>query len=102
MLIDVCLAPFLMNHIWAAHSRGLAVATIEEQLKEIQAEIDKTQKNKATMHHIGKLKAKIAKLKIQREKTIAHQKASGPAKGFEVKKSGDVTFDIVFFPIVVN
>ena len=61
------------------------MATIEDQIKEIQAEIDKTQKNKATEHHIGKLKAKIAKLKIQREKVIQHSKASGPKKGFEVK-----------------
>ena len=52
------------------------MATIEDQIKEIQAEIDKTQKNKATEHHIGKLKAKIAKLKIQREKVIQHSKAS--------------------------
>ena len=36
------------------------MATIEEQIADIQAEIDKTQKNKATEHHLGKLKAKIA------------------------------------------
>ncbi|GIS43910.1 MAG: hypothetical protein Ct9H90mP16_09800 [Candidatus Poseidoniales archaeon] len=41
------------------------MATIKEQIAEIQAEIDKTQKNKATMHHIGKLKAKIAGVKAQ-------------------------------------
>ena len=38
------------------------MATIKEQIADIQAEIDKTQKNKATMHHLGKLKAKIAAL----------------------------------------
>ena len=76
------------------------MATIEEQIKEIQAEIDKTQKNKATEHHIGKLKAKIAKLKIQREKIIAHSKSGGPKKGFEVKKSGDATVALVGFPSV--
>jgi len=76
------------------------LATIEEQIAEIQTEIDKTQKNKATMHHLGKLKAKIAKLKLQREKTIAHTRASGPAKGFEVKKSGDATVALVGFPSV--
>ena len=37
--------------------------SIEEQIKEIEDEIHKTQYNKATSHHIGKLKAKIAKLK---------------------------------------
>ena len=76
------------------------MATIEDQIKEIQAEIDKTQKNKATEHHIGNLKAKIAKLKIQREKVIQHSKASGPKKGFEVKKSGDATVALVGFPSV--
>jgi ribosome-interacting GTPase 1 len=34
-------------------------STIEEQIKAIQEEIDKTQKNKATEYHIGKLKARI-------------------------------------------
>ena len=76
------------------------MATIEEQIKAIQAEIDKTQKNKATEHHIGRLKAKIAKLKITREKAQAHAKASGGGKGFEVKKSGDASVALVGFPSV--
>ena len=63
------------------------MATINEQIADIQAEIDKTQKNKATEHHVGKLKAKIAALKAKQEKAAAHAKSSGPAKGFEVKKS---------------
>lgn len=76
------------------------MATIQEQIEAIQAEIDKTQKNKATEHHIGRLKAKIAKLKMQREKAQAHAKASGGTKGFEVKKSGDATVALVGFPSV--
>ena len=79
---------------------GGSMATIQEQIEAIQAEIDKTQKNKATEHHIGRLKAKIAKLKMQREKAQAHAKASGGAKGFEVKKSGDATVALVGFPSV--
>ena len=63
---------------------GLDLATIKEQIELIRAEIDKTQKNKATNAHIGKLKAKIAQLKIKEEKTAAHSKASGGGKGFEV------------------
>ena len=41
------------------------MATIKEQIEMIRAEIDKTQKNKATNAHIGKLKAKIAQLKLK-------------------------------------
>jgi ribosome-interacting GTPase 1 len=43
------------------------MATIDEQIQAIEEEIFNTQKNKATEHHIGKLKAKIAKLKAQQE-----------------------------------
>ena len=53
------------------------MATIKEQIDLIRAEIDKTQKNKATNAHIGKLKAKIAQLKLKEEKATAHSKASG-------------------------
>lgn len=76
------------------------MATIKEQIADIQAEIDKTQKNKATMHHLGKLKAKIAALKAKEEKVAAHSKSGGPAKGFEVKKSGDASVSLVGFPSV--
>ena len=76
------------------------MATIKEQIELIRAEIDKTQKNKATNAHIGKLKAKIAQLKLKEEKAMAHSKASGGGKGFEVKKSGDATVALVGFPSV--
>ena len=76
------------------------MATIKEQIEMIRAEIDKTQKNKATNAHIGKLKAKIAQLKLKEEKAAAHSKASGGGKGFEVKKSGDATVSLVGFPSV--
>ena len=34
-----------------------------EKIREIEAEMARTQKNKATMYHLGTLKARIAKLK---------------------------------------
>ena len=37
------------------------MGTVADQIKEIEAEIFKTQKNKATEFHIGKLKAKIGR-----------------------------------------
>ena len=76
------------------------MATIKEQIQALYDEINKTQKNKATNAHIGKLKAKIAQLKLKEEKAAASAKAAGPAKGFEVKKSGDATVALVGFPSV--
>ena len=40
---------------------------VPEKIKAIQDEIHRTQLNKATEHHIGLLKAKIAKLKREQE-----------------------------------
>jgi len=71
--------------------------SIEEQIKSIEDEIFNTQKNKATEHHIGKLKAKIAILKTKLEKKKS-QKAKG--KGFTLKKTGDATVGIIGFPSV--
>ncbi|MEM0493190.1 MAG: GTP-binding protein [Candidatus Thermoplasmatota archaeon] len=70
---------------------------IEQQIKELEDEIFKTQKNKATEHHIGKLKAKIAYLKGELEKRRSSRQSG---VGFTVKKSGDATVGIVGFPSV--
>ncbi len=70
---------------------------IEQQIKEIEDEIFNTQKNKATEHHIGKLKAKLARLRGEAEK---QSKKGGKGKGFSVKKSGDATVGIVGFPSI--
>ncbi|MBC88952.1 MAG: GTP-binding protein [Euryarchaeota archaeon] len=76
------------------------MATIREQIASLEEEIHKTQKNKATNAHIGKLKAKIAALKVKEEKATAHSKSSGGGDGFEVKKSGDASVALVGFPSV--
>ncbi|MCL2143157.1 MAG: GTP-binding protein [Methanomassiliicoccaceae archaeon] len=73
------------------------MATIDEQIKELEEEISNTKYNKSTEGHIGKLKAKIARLMNEQEKRRS-SKASG--KGFSVKKSGNATVALVGFPSV--
>ncbi|KZX13842.1 OBG GTPase family GTP-binding protein [Methanobrevibacter curvatus] len=70
---------------------------IDEKIKKIEDEIQKTPYNKATSHHIGKLKAKISKLK---EESIARKSSGTKGKGFHIKKAGDSTAVLVGFPSV--
>ena len=73
------------------------MATIEEQIKELEDQIANTKYNKATEAHIGKLKAKIAKLTAEEEK---RRSSKGSSKGFYVKKAGNATVALVGFPSV--
>lgn len=66
---------------------------IEEKIREIEEEISRTQKNKATERHLGKLKAKLAKLRSKKGQ-------GNKGKGFSIKKSGDATVGMVGFPNV--
>jgi len=70
---------------------------IEKQIKDIENEIFNTQKNKATEHHIGKLKAKLARLRSEVEK---RRNAGAKGKGFAIKKTGDATVGLVGFPSI--
>lgn len=72
------------------------MASVEEQIKDIEEEIKKTQYNKATQHHIGLLKAKIARLREKRESGGRGKKGSG----YAVRKTGDATVVLVGFPSV--
>lgn len=69
---------------------------IEERIKEIEEELARTQRNKATEFHIGLLNAKLAKL----GRDLAAPKKKGKGGGFGVRKSGDRTVAIVGPPSV--
>jgi len=71
--------------------------TIEEQIKELEEEISNTKYNKATQAHIGRLKAKIARLSAEQEK---RRSTKGSGKGYNVKKAGNATVALVGFPSV--
>ena len=58
------------------------MATLQAKIAEIEAEMARTQKNKATEGHLGLLKAKLAKLK--RELIEGSKASGGGGEGFDV------------------
>lgn len=70
---------------------------VETEIKELEEELKNTQYNKATEHHFGVIKAKIAKLRDKQEKRESSKKGG---EGFAVKKSGDATVALLGFPSV--
>ena len=68
---------------------------IEEEIKRLEEEIKNTPYNKATEHHIGRLKAKLARLKEGVKKSKAPK-----GHGFFVKKTGDASVAIIGPPSV--
>ena len=71
---------------------------IPEKIKAIQDEMAKTQINKATEHHLGLLRAKIAKLK--REQEEGKSKKGAKTDGFDVRRTGDATVVFIGLPSV--
>ncbi|KER06538.1 small GTP-binding protein [Marine Group I thaumarchaeote SCGC AAA799-E16] len=72
---------------------------IPEKIKAIQDEMARTQINKATEHHLGLLKAKIAKLKREQEDNAA-KKSGMKSDGFDVRRTGDATVVFIGLPSV--
>lgn len=71
-----------------------------QKIAEIEAEMQRTQKNKATSYHIGLLKAKLAKLKRELIDPTGGKKGGPAGEGFEVSKSGDARVGMIGFPSV--
>merc|ERR1712142_429090 len=71
---------------------------ILEKISEIEKEIARTQKNKATEYHLGLLKAKLARYRTE---LLEPSKKSGEkGEGFDVMKSGDARVALIGFPSV--
>jgi len=71
---------------------------ILEKISEIEKEIARTQKNKATEYHLGTLKAKLAKYRSELLEPTGKKGEKG--EGFEVLKSGDARVAMIGFPSV--
>lgn len=94
------------------------MSTILEKIADIENEMARTQKNKATAGHLGMLKAKLAKLR--RELITPKSQGGGTGEGaskltcmvkgpimnvhffsgFEVAKTGDARIGFIGFPSV--
>lgn len=71
---------------------------VTEKIKEIENEMARTQKNKATSNHLGILKAKLAKLR--RELMSGPKSGASGEGGFDVAKTGIARVGFVGFPSV--
>ena len=69
---------------WKTEKKVFKMSTILEKIADIEAEMARTQKNKATSAHLGLLKAKLAKLR--RELITPKSQGGASEQGFEVAK----------------
>lgn len=74
------------------------MSTTVEKIKEIELEMARTQKNKATSYHLGQLKAKLAKLR--KELITPSGGGGGGGIGFDVQRTGVASVGFIGFPSV--
>lgn len=77
---------------------GAQMSEKQKRILDIEAEMARTQKNKATMSHLCALKARLAALK--REEASAGSKSGPSGEGFDVKSQGDARVGFIGFPSV--
>jgi len=70
------------------------------KIADIEKELARTQKNKATMAHICSLKAKLAVLKRELISSESKGKGGPKGEGFDVQKTGDARIGYIGFPSV--
>ncbi len=75
------------------------MSTTQEKIQEIEEELRRTKVNKATESHVGRLKAKLAKLKREQQEQILAKSGKG-GSGYDVKKSGDSSVALIGLPSV--
>ncbi|KAL7580205.1 hypothetical protein ACA910_012953 [Epithemia clementina (nom. ined.)] len=73
---------------------------VMEKIKEIEAEMARTQKNKATNYHLGTLKAKLARLRNELFVEQSGGGGGGGGEGFDVARNGDARIALIGFPSV--
>ncbi|HII30310.1 TPA: GTP-binding protein [Candidatus Woesearchaeota archaeon] len=81
------------KHVAAGTEKGSP--RLSDRIAELEDELRNTKYNKRTQHHIGLVKARLARL---RERQQARSKPA--SEGFAVKKSGDATVILVGLPSV--
>lgn len=86
-----------MSHKSLAKDKLETSSDLRNKINEFEEELSKTKYNKKTQHHIGLVKAKIAKLKEKEEKRA---KGKGKTTGYSLKKTGDATVVMLGFPSV--
>jgi ribosome-interacting GTPase 1 len=70
---------------------------VPEKIRAIEKEIKRTQINKHTEHHVGLLKAKLAKLRAEQEHSQGSRQGGA---AFELRKGGDCTAVLIGLPSV--
>ncbi len=76
----------------------MGLENLRAEIQELEKEVSETKYNKRTQHHIGLVKAKIARLREQLESRSSSKGKVG--KSYAVKKSGDATVALLGFPSV--